>query len=81
MYYSNNSEVRIGDDVLYSGTPAIVEEVIEVDQIDTWKLDEPGFMIVCEQYGRILINPGNADWEDIEFVRRGERDASSAMNQ
>jgi hypothetical protein len=28
-------------------------------------------MLLCEKYGRVLIEPSSADWEDVAFIRRG----------
>ncbi len=50
---------------------AIVEDLIEGEEVARWGLEEPGFLLLCDQCCRILINPGTADWEDVVFIRRG----------
>jgi hypothetical protein len=45
---------------------------IEGDEVARWGLEEPGFLLLCDQCGRVLINPGSADWEDVAFIRRGD---------
>lgn len=44
---------------------------IEGDEVARWGLEEPGFLLLCDECGRVLINPGSDDWEDVAFVRRG----------
>ena len=72
LHYRNGSEVLVGDRVFFDNAPAVVEEVIEGDDLAEWELDEPGFMLLCKKYGRILINPGSADWEDVALTGRAD---------
>lgn len=71
LFYRDGSEVRVGDHVAHSTAAAIVEELIEGDEVARWGLEEPGFLLLCDQCGRVLINPGSADWEDVAFIHRG----------
>jgi hypothetical protein len=71
LLYRDGSEIRVGDHVVHSTAAAVVEDVIEGDEVARWGLEEPGFLLLCDQGGRVLINPGSADWEDVAFTRRG----------
>jgi hypothetical protein len=71
LFYRDGSEVRAGDHVVHGTAAAVVEELIEGDEVARWGLEEPGFLLLCDQCGRVLINPGSADWEDVAFIRRG----------
>ena len=71
LLYRDRTQVRVGDNILHSTAAAVVEVIIEGDEIAHWDLEEPGFMVLCEECGRVLINPGSADWEDVAFIRRG----------
>jgi hypothetical protein len=70
LRYHDQSEVRAGDRVLHSRDPATVEEIIEGDKIADWGVDSAGFMIVCDRCGRVFIEPGSADWEDVSLLSR-----------
>ena len=72
LLYRDGSEVRVGDHVVHSTASAAIEEIIEGDEVARWVLEEPGFLLLCDQCGRVLINPGSADWEDVAFIRRGD---------
>lgn len=69
--YRDGTEIRADDHVLHAGAPALVEQFVVGEDVEAWGLDRPGFLLVCEQCGRVLIEPGSYDWEDVEFVRRG----------
>lgn len=71
LLYRDGSEVRVGDHVVHSTATAVVEDVIEDNEVARWGLEEPGFLLLCDQCGRVLINPGSAEWEDVAFIRRG----------
>jgi hypothetical protein len=71
LHYHDGSQVHVGDHVLLGTVTAVVEDVIEGDEVTSWELEEPGFMLVGDGFGRVLINPGSADWEDVALVRRG----------
>lgn len=75
MHYHDQSEVRVGDHVWHGRDIASVEAIIERDQIAEWNLDSPGFMIVCERCGRVLIQPSSADWEDVSLMSRAPTDS------
>ena len=70
MHYLDGAEVRVGDHVLHSNAEAIIESIIEGDEVASWGIEVPGFMILCNQCGRVLIEPGSDDWEDVAFVGR-----------
>jgi hypothetical protein len=71
LFYRDGSEVRAGDHVVHSTAAAVVEALIEGDEVARWGLEEPGFLLLCDRCGRVVINPGSADWEDVAFIRRG----------
>jgi hypothetical protein len=69
--YEDGVAVQVGDRVTHHGVHAIVESIHDAAELVRWGLEEePGFMIVCDQCGRVLINPGSYDWEDVSFVAR-----------
>lgn len=70
LYYRDGTEIRIGDHVRHSTALAVVEQLIEGEEVADWGIEEPGFMLVCHECGRVLISPGSEDWEDVAFVRR-----------
>jgi hypothetical protein len=70
LYYHDGHEVRLGDSVRHASAEAVVETVIEGDEVARWDLEAPGFMILCTKCGRVLIEPGSYDWEDVSFVGR-----------
>ena len=70
LHYQDQSEVRAGDQVLHSRDRATVEELIEGGKIADWGVDSAGFMIVCERCGRVFIEPGSADWEEVSLLAR-----------
>jgi hypothetical protein len=70
LLYRDGSQVHVGDHVVHASAAAVVEGVIEGDEVANWGLQEPGFLLMCDECGRVLINPGSADWEDVAFVRR-----------
>lgn len=70
--YRDGNEIHVGDHVRHAGASAYVEQLVVGEDAESWGLDESGFLLICEQCGRILIEPGSYDWEDVEFVRRGE---------
>jgi hypothetical protein len=70
LHYHDESDVRTGDCVLHSRDRATVEELIEGDKIAAWGVESAGFMIVCERCGRVFIEPGSADWEDVSLLSR-----------
>ncbi len=66
LFYKDRSKIRTCDHVkFYLG-----DAVVEGDEVERWQLEEPGFMLLTEQYGRIMVNPGSADWEDVLLVDR-----------
>ena len=71
LLYRDGTDVYIGDHVVHGQSAAVVEEIIEGEHLAQWSLDRPGFMILCDECGRVLIDPCSADWEDVAFVRRG----------
>ena len=70
LHYPDQSEVRLGDRVLHNRDRAVVEALIEGDEIVDCGVDSAGFMIACERCGRVFIVPGSADWEDISLMSR-----------
>jgi hypothetical protein len=64
MKYVNGVEVRVGDPVLFGGALAKIETIIEGDDVASWGLDVPGFMLLCGSH-RFFIEPGSASWEDV----------------
>jgi len=72
MKYLNGTDVRVGDQVLFSTAKGVVETIIERDDLADWELDSPGFMLLCGG-DRFFIEPGSAGWEDVTFVSRGTK--------
>jgi hypothetical protein len=70
LRYHDQSEVRAGDRVLHSQDPATVEELVEGNKIADRGVGSSGFMIDCERCGRVFIEPGSADWEDVTLLSR-----------
>ena len=70
MYDTDGTSVETGDRVTHAQAPAVVETIIEGADLLDWNVDGPGFMILCDQCGRVFIEPGSADWEDVAFVCR-----------
>ena len=70
LHYPDQSEVRLGDRVLHNRDRAVVEALIEGDEIVDCGVDSAGFMIACERCGRVFIVPGSADWEDVSLLSR-----------
>ena len=71
LHYCDGRQVQVGDHVVHGTVAAIVGQIIEGDEVASWDLEEPGFMLVCDACGRVLINPRSADWEDVTLIRRG----------
>ena len=71
LHYRDGRPVHVGDHVVHGTAAAMVEQIIEGDEVTSWDLEEPGFMLVCDECGRVLINPRSADWEDVALIRRG----------
>jgi hypothetical protein len=74
LFYKDGNEVRAGDRVTFLSGDAVVERIVEGDELEEWQLDEPGFLLVCEQFGRIMVNPGSSDWEEVGLVSRAPGD-------
>jgi hypothetical protein len=70
--YRDGTEILAGDHIRHAGASAFVDRLVLGEEAEDWGLEESGFLIVCEQCGRVMIEPGSYDWEDVEFVRRGE---------
>ena len=70
LRYPDQSEVCLGDRVLHNRDRAVVEALIEGDEIFDCGVDFAGFMIACERCGRVFIVPGSADWEDVSLMSR-----------
>ncbi len=70
LQYRDNLEVRIGDRVRHANAEAVIEIIIEGEEVAHWGIETSGFMILCTECGRILIEPGSADWEDVVLVNR-----------
>ena len=70
LFYPDQSEVCVGDRVLHSRDRAMVEALVEGDEIVNWGVNVAGLMIVCERCGRVFIEPGSADWEDVFLLSR-----------
>lgn len=71
LHYRDGRPVHVGDHVVHGTAAAIVERIIEGDEVTSWDLKEPGFMLVRDECGRVLISPRSADWEDVALIRRG----------
>ena len=71
FFYQSKEEVRVGDQVLYGGSPGYVEQMVIGEDVSHWDLEEPGFLINCEKYGRIHFSKSSLPWEDLDFVKRG----------
>ena len=65
MRYLDGSEVRVGDLIRHGQAEAVVETIIGVGEVAGWGLEKPGFLILCDQCGRVLIEPDSPDWEDV----------------
>jgi len=74
LFYKGGYEVRVGDQVEFDDGEAVVEDIVEGNEVERWQLEQPGFLLVCARFGRIMINPGCSDWEEIVLVRRTTRD-------
>ncbi|WP_337177522.1 hypothetical protein [Paludisphaera sp.] len=72
LRYRDGTEIRTDDHVRHAGAPAFVEQIVDGDDAEDHGLEGPGFMLVCEQCGRVVIEVGTYDWQDVEFVRRGK---------
>jgi len=70
LHYKDGRVVRLGDRVRHASAAAVIETVIEGEEVARWELESPGFMLLCTQCGRVLIEPGSADWEDVALVSR-----------
>lgn len=70
LYYQDGSEVHVGDHVRHSHADAVIETIIEGDEVDSWQIKEPGFLLRCEECGRVLVNPGSFDWKDVLLIHR-----------
>ena len=70
MLYYDGSPIHVGDLVQHATAVAVVESIIEDDEIKRWNLDGPGFMLLCSQCGRVLVDPSGLDWEDVTLIRR-----------
>jgi hypothetical protein len=71
LHYQDGNEVRVGDLITHARAQASVEYVIEFGDAAQYGLLGPGFMIQCNECGRVLIEPESADWEDVRLVGRG----------
>ena len=71
LHYRDGRPVHVGDHVVHGTATAIVEQIIEGDEVTSWDLAEPGGMLVCDECGRVLITPRSADWEDVALLQRG----------
>jgi hypothetical protein len=54
LHYRDGRPVHVGDHVVHGTAAAIVEQIIEGDEVTSWDLKEPGFMLVCDECGRVL---------------------------
>ena len=70
LHYPDQSEVRLGDRVLHDRDRAVVEALIEGDEIVDCGVDSAGFMIACERCGRVFIVPDSAVWENVSLMSR-----------
>ena len=70
LRYYDGTEVHIGDGVFHAGAKATVEAIVEGDEISRWGIERAGFLLLCEQCGMVLIEPGSLDWEDVSLVGR-----------
>jgi hypothetical protein len=76
LWYHDGNEVRAGDHVRYADTEAVVETIIEEEEVARWGLEKPGFMLLSNEWGHVLMEPGTYDWEEVALVGRGgEADA------
>ncbi len=71
LRYRDGEEIRADDHVRHAGAPAFVEALVVGEDAEDQGLEGPGFLLVCGQCGRVLIEAGSYDWEDVAFVRRG----------
>lgn len=71
FFYQTKEEVRVGDHVLYDGSPGYVEQFVIGEDVSIWDLEEPGFLINCKRYGRIMFPLSLVPNEDLDFVKRG----------
>jgi hypothetical protein len=55
LIYLDGTEVRVGDRVVHGTAAAVVEG----DDLERWELEEPGFLVVCEQCGRVYVEVGS----------------------
>ena len=46
---------------------AIVEEIIDAKSMAKWGVKTPGVMLLCEECGNVFVEPGDYDWEDVEY--------------
>lgn len=71
LRYYDGTEVRVGDRVRHATAEAVVETLIEGDDVVRWDIEAPGFLLLCDQCGRVLIEPGSDDWEDVALILIG----------
>ena len=71
LLYRDGSQVHVGDHAVHGTAAAVDDDVIEGDEVARLGLEEPGFFLPCDECGRVLINPGSDDWEDVALVRHG----------
>ena len=64
LRYSDGTEVCVGDKVRHATAEAVVETVIENEDVARWDLEVPGFMLLCDQFGPIQLGtiPPLAAW-------------------
>lgn len=73
LNYPDGTPVHIADHIVYDGTEGVVETIVEGDDVERWDLDEPGILVLCDEFGRLFI-PNDPDlWRDVTFVRRGDQ--------
>jgi hypothetical protein len=65
LRYFDGTEVHVGDHVRHATADAVVETVIEGEEIARWGVESPGFMLLCDHCGHVFIEPGSYDWEDV----------------
>ena len=63
--------MRVGDKVRHATSAAIVEDIIDANTMAKWGVKTPGVMLLCEECGNVFVEPGDYDWEDVTFIRRG----------
>ncbi len=70
LFCKDGIEIRVADRVTFGPGEGVVEDIVEGDEVERWGLDRPGFLLIRETFGRLLITAGGSDREDFVLVGR-----------